>query len=73
MDLCQFGCGFHFRVRRIRAAIADVVTDGIVEQHGVLRHHADGFAEGFLGNVRNVLFVNCNATACDVIKAVEQP
>ena len=28
-------------IGRLPAAVADVVADGVVEQHGVLRHHAD--------------------------------
>ena len=34
-------------VGRVPAAVADVVADGVVEQHGVLRHHADGGAQRF--------------------------
>ena len=30
-----------FGVARLPAAVADVVADGVVEQHGVLRDHAD--------------------------------
>ena len=46
VDLRHLGGGFDFGVARIGPAIADVVADGVVEQHRILRHHADGGAQG---------------------------
>src|SRR3954470_10040922 len=42
------------RVARLPAAVTDVVADGIVEQDGVLRDHADRRAKRFLRDVTDV-------------------
>ena len=57
----------------VPAAVADVVADGVVEQHGVLRHHADGGAQGFLRHVAHVLAVDQDAAAGHVVEAEQQP
>ena len=44
--------------RRAGAAVADVVEDRIVEQHRVLRHHADRGAQRGLRDVADVLSVD---------------
>ena len=61
------------RVARVPAAIADVVADGVVEQHGILRHHADRGAQRLLRHVADILTVDRDAAAADVIKAEQQP
>ena len=48
-------------VARVPAAVADVVADGVVEQHGVLRHHADRGAQRRLRDVADVLAVDQDA------------
>jgi hypothetical protein len=40
------------------AAIGDVVEDRVVEQHRVLRHHADGGMQAVLRDVAQVLPVD---------------
>ena len=62
-----------FGVARVPAAVADVVADRIVEQHGVLRHHADRGAQRGLRHVANVLAVDQDAAAGDVVEAEQQP
>src|SRR5690606_8196581 len=54
------------------AAIFDVVANSVVEQHRVLRDHADGRAQALLGDVAQILAINGYAAAGDVIEAVEQ-
>jgi hypothetical protein len=56
---------------RANAAIGDVVADGVVEQHGVLRHDADGRAQGRLRHVADVLPVDGHAARLDVVKAIK--
>src|SRR5262249_22080985 len=51
------------------AAIADVVADRVIEQHGVLRDHADRFAQRLLGHAADVLAVDRDAAARQVIEA----
>ena len=60
-------------VARIPAAVADVVADGVVEQHGILRHHADGGAQRSLRHIADVLAVDQDAAAADVVEAKQQP
>ncbi|MPM25386.1 hypothetical protein SDC9_71877 [bioreactor metagenome] len=55
------------------AAIGDVVADRIVEQHGVLRHHADRVVQALLGDVAEVLPVDPDRAAGDVVEAEEKP
>ncbi len=59
--------------RRVPAAVADVVAHGVVEQHGVLRDHADGVAQRGLGHVADVLAVDGDAAAGHVVEAEQQP
>src|SRR5947207_359844 len=39
-------------------SIGDIVADAVVEQHRVLRHHADGAAEALLRDIADVLAVD---------------
>jgi len=59
----------HLAVARLGPAIADVVLDRIVEQHGVLRDHADGRAERGLRHVPDVLAVDGHPAAGKLIEA----
>ena len=53
-------------------AVGDVVVNGVVEQHRVLRDDADGAAQAFLRNVANVLTIDGNAPGADFIKPKQQ-
>ena len=59
--------------RRLGAAIGDVVIDRVVEQHGILRHHADGHVQAALGHRAHVLPVDPHRAAGDVIEPEQQP
>src|SRR5690606_21532559 len=52
-----------------RFTVGNVVATGVVEQHGVLGHHTDSLAQAVLTDSPNVLAVNGDATAFDVIEA----
>ncbi len=53
-------------------AIGDVVLDAVVEQHRILRHDADRGAQRFLGEPAQVLCVDADAAAIDVVEAEQQ-
>jgi len=53
-------------------AVGDVVVQRVVEQHGVLRHDADGLAQAVLGHVAHVLAVDQYAAAADVVETEQQ-
>src|SRR5262249_37040186 len=63
LDLLAVGAG---------AAIGDVVADRVVEEDGVLRHDADGPADAVLRDVPQVLAVDADGTALDVVEAEEK-
>ena len=48
-------CGPHLGVGGVRPGIGNIVADGVVEEDGVLRHHADGAPQRLLGHLANVL------------------
>ncbi|KAG1303211.1 hypothetical protein G6F62_015829 [Rhizopus arrhizus] len=50
-------------------AVADVVVDGVVEQHRVLRHHADRRPQAGLGDIAHVLAVDDDRAAIGVVEA----
>ena len=56
----------------VGAAVADVVADRAVEERGVLGHHADLLAERLLGDRGDVLAVDQDAPALEVVEAEEQ-
>ena len=64
---------FDFVLVRTLAAIADVVTDTLVEQHRVLRHNTDACAQRALGDVANILTVEQYLPAGHIIESVQQP
>ena len=57
----------------VGAAIADVVTDGVVEQNGVLGDDPDRRSKAFLGDRSNVLAVDGDSTAAGIVKSIQQP
>ncbi len=73
MDVGRSGGAFHLGLRRSGPAVGDVVGDGVVEQHGVLRHDADRLAQAVLRELAQVLAVDGDRAAGDVVEAVQQP
>ncbi len=73
VDVRRLGRRLDLGARRAGAAIGDVVFDRVVEQHRVLRHDADGLAQAGLRDRADVLAVDRDAPAADVVEAVQQP
>ena len=73
VDVGGAGRRFDLGLSRAGTAIADVVADRVVEQHRVLRHDADGLAQAGLGDAADVLAVDGDAPAADIVEAVQQP
>src|SRR6185437_674463 len=63
---------FDICIAGIPAAIPNVVPNGIVEQHGVLRNHADGLAQRLLRYPADVLPVDHDSPAGQIIEAEQQ-
>ena len=59
-------------VARLRPAVADVVADRAVQERGVLRHHRDLGAQALLGDLGDVLAVDQDAAAFEVVEAQQQ-
>jgi len=72
MDARGAGGLLHLRVGGPGAAVGDVVFDGVVEQHGVLRHDADGTAHAGLGHILHVLPVDRDAALLHIVEAEQQ-
>ncbi len=61
-----------FRSAGVDAAVGEVVVEGVVEQHRVLRNHADVPAQRGLRDRADVLAVDKDAAAADVEEAEQQ-
>ena len=67
--LCR---GLHFGLGCIGHAIAQIIENRTVEQGGILGHHANFRAQGFLSHLRNVLAVNADGAALEIVKTQQQ-
>ena len=63
----------HFVAAGLGVAVGDVVINAVVEQHGILRHHADGSAQGILRDVADVLAVDTDTAGAGIVKTEQQP
>src|SRR4051812_19469375 len=73
VDLRQARRLLHLLAGGLPAAVLDVVADGVVEQHRVLRNHADRGAQGCLRDVGYVLTIDENAPARRLVEAEQKP
>ncbi len=58
---------------RVGLAVGDVVADRVVEQNGVLRHHANRSVQARLRHRAQVLPVDPNRPAVHIVEAKQQP
>src|SRR6516162_494752 len=63
---------FDVGARRPRTAVGDVVVDGVIEQHSVLRHDTDCTPQALLRYRANILVVDLDRTGIDIVKAEQQ-
>ena len=64
--------GLHLGQAAAGPAVGNVVLHGVVEQHRVLRHDANGRAQAGLGQGANVLARHRNTAVLDVIETVQE-
>ena len=62
----------HLVVGGVRPAVADVLHDRAVKQRDVLRHDGDGLAQALLRDARDVLAVDQDAAALQIVEALQQ-
>jgi hypothetical protein len=63
---------FHLGLGGVQAGVQQVGADGVVEQVGFLRDHADLRAERFQGDIAQVVPVDQNAPGGWVVQARDQ-
>ena len=63
----------HVGVARAGATEADVLEQGVVEEHGVLRHDPDRLVQRGLRHRADVLAVDPDRAGLDVVEAEEEP
>ncbi len=68
----SFAACSDLRVGRVRPAVGDVVVHRAMQQRGILRDHADLLAERFLRHLGDVLPVDEDAAALQVVETEEQ-
>src|SRR5262249_1262336 len=61
-------CLAHFVFRSLRSAVGDVVIDAVVEEHGILGHHADGAAETILPHLTQILPVDGDTSRLRIVE-----
>ena len=72
VDLGKAGRLFDLGIAGAGTAIGDVVADGVVEEHGILRHHAECTAQAFLGHALDVLPVDADAARGDIVETEDE-
>ena len=72
VDLGGPGRGLDLGLGGTGAAVGDVLGDGVVEEHGVLRHHADRATQGELRDCAHVLAVDRDPAARDLVEAEQE-
>src|ERR1700739_4178888 len=56
----------------VRLAVSNIVADGVVEEHRLLRHLANLLAERNKGKIANVVLVQKDRSSCNVEEAWKQ-
>lgn len=72
MDVRSLACLKHILLCRIRSRIQQIVHDGRVEQHGILRHDTDVSAYAVELDISQIMAINGNRTVCHVVEAEEK-
>ena len=72
MGVSHLGRGLHVLVRGVQPPVADIVRNGARKQVGVLDDHGERAAQVVLADVADVDAVVGDASAADLIEAVDQ-
>ena len=72
MSSCGFCCCDNFLICRIEPAVADVFHDGSLEQPRILQDHTEGIAQLSAVEVFDVVVVQQNGSAVDIVEAHQQ-
>ena len=72
MNARRSGRLFNLGLCGARTPIGDVVGHGVVEQHRVLRHDANGAAHAGLGHIAHILPPDADGAMAHIVKAVKQ-
>ena len=72
MDFGGLRRSFDLFTRGIRAAVGDVVIDGIIEQNRILRHDADQGMKAILRNVAHILPIDAECAARNIVEPEQQ-
>ena len=68
----KLGGFFDLLVIGIGTAVGNIFGEGAVKQYGFLRHQADRLAQTFLSDLGNVLAVDEDASAIEVVEALNE-
>ena len=68
----RFGRGDHFLLSGVRAAEADVIADGVVEQVHILKYHGNVAQEAVAGHLPDVMAAHDDASLIHIIKPGQQ-
>src|SRR5690606_16103720 len=68
----QLSGASHLLVRRVWPTVPDVIADRVVEEHRVLRHHADRRTRALLRHVANILAVDADRTFLNIVEAEDE-
>ena len=72
IGVCQICGAFNLFICSILATIANVFTDGAIEQPGILQHHGKLAAQVSPGEVLDIDAIHQNLAAVDIVKAHQQ-
>lgn len=72
MDGGSFASIIYFFVSCVEPSIANIVHDGIVEQHRALRDNANVRTQAVDVDISDVLTINANASLGHVVESIEQ-
>ncbi|RUP48792.1 hypothetical protein BC936DRAFT_143972 [Jimgerdemannia flammicorona] len=73
MNLCRFRRLIHHRIRSMHVPVPDIIQDGIVKKHGILRYNANITAQGELSHGADILPVHQDTTGLHIVEAEKKP
>ena len=62
----------NFLVRRLGAAVADILQKRPIKKSGILRHKSEGLSKACLGDPANILSVDSDAASLDIVESLQE-